>query len=85
MPLLHTPIARQMVTKAFRPNPFTPILKTLHFNKGHTVEIIKNMRKYFHKGGAKWGNSVKQTRFVYAKNYTHFLSAKHLKTSFRGN
>lgn len=41
MPLLRTPIARQMVVKAFRPNHFTTILKALHFNKGHTVEIIK--------------------------------------------
>ncbi|MDQ0966547.1 hypothetical protein QFZ20_001950 [Flavobacterium sp. W4I14] len=72
MPLPQLPIAWQMVIKLFALALFTAVLKALHF-KGHTVEIIKNMRKYFHTGSVKWGNTANQTRFVYAKNYTDFF------------
>lgn len=67
MPLQQLPVAWQMVVKAFRSTPFTVILKALHFYKGHTVEIIKNMRKYFHKGSAKWGNTAKTSTVLFAR------------------
>jgi len=67
-----------MVIKAFGLSPFTTILKALPF-KGHIVEIIKNMRKYFHKGRAKWGNVVTQTRFIYViKSILILFSTKHI-------
>jgi hypothetical protein len=65
MPLPQLPIAWQMVIKTFRPTPFTAILKALHFNKSHTVEIIKNMRKYFHMGSTKMGKYGKPNSFRY--------------------
>jgi len=37
------------------------------------------MRKYFHKGNKKWGNSANKTCLVYGINkYAYFFSTKHI-------